>query len=100
MQTSIHPKYNEDIIVTCSCGNKFTTGSTRSSITVEVCSKCHPFFTGEHRFLDVKGRVDEFQKKMEVAKKYQTSVKSNKNKKAGQKEEKQAKTLRELLSEV
>lgn len=99
MQTSIHPQYNQDVNVTCSCGNKFTTGSTKTSITVEVCHKCHPYFTGEHRFLDVKGRVDEFQKKMQVAKQYQSSVKNKKNKKDN-KEGKQAKTLRELLGEV
>ena len=101
MQTSIHPQYHDNITVTCSsCANTFTSGSTQQSITVEVCSKCHPFYTGEHRFLDVKGRVDKFQKKMEVAKQYQTTVKLQKNKKGKQKEEKAAKTLRELLSEV
>ncbi len=100
MQTTIHPKYNEDVTVTCSCGNKFTTGSTRTAISVEVCSKCHPFFTGEHRFLDVKGRVDEFQKRMQVAKQYQSTIKTKKNNKSGKKDEKPAKTLRELLGEV
>lgn len=100
MQKSIHPQYNENITVVCSCGNKFTTGSTKPSLSVEVCYKCHPFYSGEQRFLDVKGRVDEFQKRMQVAKQYQSTVKANKNKKSNQKDEKQAKTLRELLSEV
>lgn len=100
MKTSIHPQYHENIIVTCSCGNKFTTGSTKQSITVEVCYKCHPFYTGEHRFLDVKGRVDEFQKKMEVAKQYQSTVKTKKTDKNKGKSDSRAKTLRELLTEV
>lgn len=100
MKAKIHPQYNENITVTCSCGNKFTTGSTKQSITVEVCYKCHPFYTGEHRFLDVKGRVDTFKKKMEVAKEYQSTAKFRKNDKNKGKNDSRAKTLRELLTEV
>lgn len=100
MKATIHPQYHENITVTCSCGNKFTTGSTKQNITVEVCYKCHPFYTGETRFLDVKGRVDEFQKKMEVAKQYQATVKTRKNDKNKGKGDNRAKTLRELLTEV
>ncbi len=100
MKKSIHPQYNENVKVTCSCGNTFMTGSTRDNITVEVCYKCHPFYTGEHRFLDVKGRVDVFQKKMQVAKQYQATVKSRKNDNNKGKGGSRAKTLRELLTEV
>ena len=101
MKANIHPQYFTDTQVVCTaCGNTFTSGSTKQQITVEVCYKCHPFYSGEQRFLDVKGRVDEFQKRMQVAKQYQSTVKANKNKKSNQKDEKQAKTLRELLSEV
>ncbi len=100
MKPNIHPTYYSNCIVTCSsCGNTFTTGSTKQSISVEVCYRCHPFYTGEHRFLDVKGRVDTFQKKQEIAKQYQTRASSKKRKKV-QKDEKQPKTLRELLSET
>src|SRR3954451_17079725 len=62
MKESIHPKY-EEATVTCGCGNKFTTRSTRKNITVEICSACHPLFTGKMKFLDTTGRVEKFQKK-------------------------------------
>jgi len=98
MKKDIHPAYVQDARVVCACGNTFTTGSTKKTIQVEVCSKCHPFFTGEHRYLDVKGRVDKFQKQQEVAKKYQ-AIKSAKKTKHTGKEEKKTKSLKELLSE-
>lgn len=98
MKATIHPTYYTDAKVVCACGNTFTTGSTKQTITVEVCSKCHPLYTGEQRFLDVKGRVDTFQKKKEYAKKYKASHVSKKDKKDN-KDGKQAKTLRELLGE-
>jgi large subunit ribosomal protein L31 len=62
MKDGIHPKY-VDSVVTCGCGNTFNTRSTRPKITVEVCSKCHPFFTGSVKFVDAAGRVDKFNKK-------------------------------------
>jgi large subunit ribosomal protein L31 len=63
MKANIHPKYNTECQVSCACGNKFTTGSTLDKIEVEVCSKCHPFFTGQHKFVDIKGRIDKFKEK-------------------------------------
>ena len=63
MKTAIHPKFYENCQVTCACGNKFTTGSTFEKIDVEVCSKCHPFFTGQLKFVDIKGRIDKFKEK-------------------------------------
>ena len=63
MKANIHPTYYE-AEVTCACGNKFTAGSTKPKIQVEICSKCHPFFTGEMRFVDTLGRVEKFQQKM------------------------------------
>jgi len=98
MKPNIHPQYFEDAIVTCACGNTFTTGSTKKQITVEVCYKCHPFYTGEARFIDTKGRVDSFIKKQQYAKQYKTTTKSKKQKKT-EKEERKVKTLKELLSE-
>ncbi|MGI6065485.1 MAG: 50S ribosomal protein L31 [Bacillota bacterium] len=63
MKEGIHPKYQE-VEVTCACGNKFTTRSTKKSIKVEVCSQCHPFYTGSKRLLvEQGGRVDKFKKK-------------------------------------
>ena len=62
MKKEIHPKYVEST-VTCGCGNTFTTRSTKPKIAVEICSACHPFFTGQQKFLDTAGRVEKFQKK-------------------------------------
>ena len=62
MKDGIHPQYNE-ATVTCGCGNKFTTRSTKKKITVEICSACHPFFTGKMKLLDTTGRVQKFQDK-------------------------------------
>ncbi len=100
MKASIHPQYYSDTIVTCSCGNSFTTGSVRKSIVVEVCSKCHPFYSGEEKLLDTKGRADDFARKQKIAATYKTSAKSKKQKKSSGQDENRPKTLRELLSEV
>lgn len=63
MKLSIHPEYKE-ITVTCSCGNSFVTRSTLGrDLHVEVCSSCHPFFTGKQKIVDTAGRVDKFRKK-------------------------------------
>ena len=64
MKTEIHPEYVMTH-VHCSCGNEFTTRSTKSEIRVEVCSKCHPFYTGKQKLMDSAGRVERFQKKHE-----------------------------------
>ena len=62
MKEGIHPEYVE-ATVTCGCGNKFKTRSTKKVINVEICSACHPFFTGKMKFVDTTGRVEKFQKK-------------------------------------
>ena len=62
MKDKIHPKY-QDCIVVCACGNTIHTRSTRPSIRVEICSNCHPFFTGKQKFLDSAGRVEKFMRK-------------------------------------
>jgi len=64
MKQGIHPQYFDKCQVTCACGNKFTTGSTLEKIDVDVCSKCHPFFTGQQKFVDIKGRIDKFKEKV------------------------------------
>jgi large subunit ribosomal protein L31 len=66
MKAKIHPKYYPDAQVTCSCGNTFTIGSTRKTLKVELCSKCHPFFTGEHRMVDTAGRVERFKQRYKM----------------------------------
>lgn len=64
MKDAIHPQYQE-CTVTCGCGNSFVTRSTRSKIVVEVCAKCHPFYTGSVKFVDTAGRVDRFNRKFQ-----------------------------------
>jgi len=65
MKDKIHPKYIEAKVI-CSCGNTFTTGSTKEVLKVEVCSKCHPFFTGERRIMDATGRVERFKRRYKI----------------------------------
>lgn len=62
MKKEIHPNYQE-VTVHCACGEAFTTGSTKKELKVEICSKCHPFFTGKQRLIDTGGRVEKFKKK-------------------------------------
>ena len=62
MKENIHPKY-EKTTITCACGNVIETGSTMKDIRVEICSKCHPFFTGKQKLVDTGGRVDRFKKR-------------------------------------
>lgn len=62
MKTGIHPEYKE-AQVTCACGNTFMTKSTKDEIRVEICSACHPFFTGKQKLLDTEGRVEKFLQK-------------------------------------
>ena len=66
MKKDIHPPYFEDAEVVCSCGNRFTTGSTKKLLKVEICSRCHPFFTGEQRIADTAGRVERFKKRFKL----------------------------------
>ena len=63
MKEKIHPKYYLEAKVVCACGNTYTTGSTRELLKVELCSKCHPFFTGEQRVVDTAGRVERFNRR-------------------------------------
>ncbi len=65
MKKGIHPKYYPDAKVTCSCGNAFTVGSTKETIRTEICSACHPFFTGEQRLVDTAGQVERFIRRLE-----------------------------------
>ena len=84
MKKDIHPKYNDKAKVVCACGNSFSVGSTQDTINIELCSECHPFYTGKQKLVDTAGRVDRFKaraaKKSEVAK----TRKGKKVKKAAQ----------------
>jgi large subunit ribosomal protein L31 len=76
MKKDIHPKYYSEAKVRCACGNTFTVGSTKEYMEVEVCSKCHPLYTGKEKIIDTLGRVEKFKKRL--AKK--ESFKKGKNK--------------------
>ncbi len=66
MKTEIHPHYFPNAQVVCSCGNTFTTGSTKENIKVEVCSACHPFFTGQQLIIDTEGRVERLKRRFNL----------------------------------
>lgn len=74
MKQGIHPQYFDDAKVSCVCGNTFTTGATVPEIRVEICSRCHPFYTGEMKYVDTLGNVEKFQKKQEAAKSHKEKV--------------------------
>lgn len=97
MKSAIHPAWHNDTLITCSCGNTFVTGSTKASINVDICSACHPFFTGEMRFVDVQGRVEKFQAKMKQAEAYKSTIKT---KKQTAKNSQPAKSLKEMLEDL
>ena len=65
MKEGIHPNYKKTT-VTCACGNTFETGSTKENLRVEICSKCHPFFTGKQKLVDTGGRVERFKKRFNI----------------------------------
>lgn len=66
MKQDIHPNYNSNAVVKCACGNTFTTGSVKDELKVEICSNCHPFFTGKNKIVDIGGRVEKFRKKFNI----------------------------------
>jgi len=76
MKKDIHPKYYDKAKVVCACGNTFTVGSTQEKIEVEICSACHPFFTGQEKVMDTAGRVEKFQKRLAKAKEVKPAKKS------------------------
>lgn len=87
MKTDIHPKYFDASKVTCACGNTFTVGSTKEELRVEICSTCHPFYTGTERTIDTAGRVEKFKarqaaKKPSVKKTPKVSAKKEESKEA------------------
>lgn len=96
MKKGIHPNWHHDCVVTCGCGNTFVTGSVSPTLKVDICSACHPFFTGEMRFVDRQGRVDRFVQKMKKAQQLQTTTKT---KKAAKKQADDSKSYQEILRE-
>lgn len=78
MKTGIHPPYFEASEIRCSCGNVIVTGSTQEKMRTELCSKCHPFYTGQQRIVDTAGRVDKFREKVKTAELKQAAAKEAK----------------------
>ena len=75
MKTKIHPKYFPDAKVTCACGASWTTGSTQAELRLDICSNCHPFYTGEQRIVDTEGQVDRFMKRVQAREDYVSAQK-------------------------
>lgn len=101
MKSTIHPKYHPTAKVTCSCGATFETGSVLPEITVDICSACHPFFTGEMKFVDTQGRVEKFEAARQKAAKAQEKLTAKMKKiddiKAA--EDYEPKTLKEMMQD-
>jgi len=82
VKEKIHPTWHAEANVHCSCGATFKTGSTMKDISVEVCSQCHPLFTGQQKFLDTAGRVDKFNQRMAAAERKKAEADERKRQKA------------------
>ncbi|MEK7608169.1 MAG: 50S ribosomal protein L31 [Patescibacteria group bacterium] len=67
MKSNIHPEYHKEANIQCACGSKFVAGATKAEIKVEICSKCHPFYTGESKLIDTTGRVEKFKNRRAAA---------------------------------
>jgi large subunit ribosomal protein L31 len=78
VKEKIHPTWYPEARVHCACGNTFTTGSTKAEIAVEICSVCHPFFTGQQKLVDTAGRVDRFQQREAIARRKQEEAAARK----------------------
>ncbi len=97
MKKDTHPPYYLDSKVVCACGNTFSTGSTKPEIRVEICSACHPFFTGTAKFVDTEGRVERFKRQTQEAQDSVEVLKKSKEKKAKKFEENQPQSLKEMM---
>ena len=98
MKQGIHPQWYPNATVTCACGNTYTIGATKQELRVEICAKCHPFFTGEMKFVDTLGRVERFQQKQKSAAVTAVVVAAKKKKKAEREAQRRSpKSLKDML---
>ena len=103
MKEGIHPKWYPNAKVTCACGNEFTVGSTEPKLEVEICSACHPFYTGQEKLIDTEGRVERFERRRsEAEEKAELGARKIKKMKKEQaqrerEERERPKTLREMV---
>jgi len=102
MKKDIHPKYFSKAKIICACGNVISTGSVKEEMKIEVCSSCHPFYTGKKRLVDSTGRVDRFKKRMEKSEKIQADKieRTKAKKKSEVKVEKLAKTAKVVKKKI
>lgn len=99
MREGIHPRYYENATVICACGNTWTTGATVEVIHTDVCSACHPFFTGEQRIVDTAGQVERFMRRIEAKEKRISEVRAQQEAYRRRKEEERKKLRRGELEE-
>lgn len=99
MKKDIHPQVHTETVVTCACGNTFTTLSTLKEIRVDLCSSCHPFFTGQQKFVDTEGRIEKFEKKRKLAEAKKPAVKKSEKTAKGSEKAKPL-SLKEMLAET
>lgn len=98
MRQGIHPTWYPDAQVSCACGNLFSVGATKPQIKVDICSRCHPFFTGEMKFVDTMGRVEKFQQKQKLAQATASKVADKKKKRQEREEQlRSPKSLKDML---
>lgn len=99
MKAGIHPQWYNEATVMCACGNTFTVGAAKPEIKIDICAKCHPFFTGSMKFVDTLGRVERFQQKQEQAKAKLQTLAEKKKKKVEQQvaAEHRPRSLKEML---
>lgn len=103
MQKGIHPTYYDEVEIVCACGAKMITGGVIAGpIRVDICSSCHPFYTGEKKLVDTEGRVEKFERLMKTAEAHKEVQTQKKTKKQAEQVQQptQRKTLREMLQEV
>ncbi|MDE2025732.1 MAG: 50S ribosomal protein L31 [Patescibacteria group bacterium] len=96
MKANIHPTYYADAKVVCACGNTFTVGSTMPSIHIELCNKCHPFYTGSQKFVDTASLIQKFQDKQKKAQQFKVTVQKKKEEET--RKSQGPKTLAEMLA--
>lgn len=94
MKANIHPQYYPEARIICACGTTYTIGSTREELHVQLCSNCHPFYTGQQRFVDAASLIDKFEKKRKEAKPLKIKAVQE------EKEDNQPKTLKEMLMQI
>ena len=105
MKKTIHPTYYKKVKVTCACGHTFITGSVVPSMRVEICSNCHPFYTGQQKFIDTEGKVEKFMRLQEEASQVDTASNRKLRKRSGRaavrkQSETKTKTLKEMIDQV